>query len=87
MGYDRRRALWEVSSRDYPKSLFSTLPKEASEEQIELPEMKLSEHVIYDYATTSLSIKAHPVSFVRGKLQQLHVLSASHLINIEHEEL
>jgi error-prone DNA polymerase len=46
--------------------------------------MKLSEHVIYDYATTSLSIKAHPVSFVRGKLQQLHVLSASHLINIEH---
>jgi error-prone DNA polymerase len=37
--------------------------------------MTQSEHVIQDYATTSFSVKAHPVSFVREKLIQLHVTS------------
>ena len=43
--------------------------------------MSLSEHVIQDYASTSLSIKAHPVSFIRDELKQLNVLSASDLGN------
>ena len=37
------------------------------------------EHVVHDYAATSLSLKAHPVSFVREKLQQLHILSTKEL--------
>ncbi|HYG41269.1 MAG TPA: error-prone DNA polymerase [Cytophagales bacterium] len=84
MGYDRRRALWEVSSKDLPGSIFSTPSKDAAEEQIELPEMKLSEHVVYDYATTSLSVKAHPVSFVREKLHHFNVLAASQLPEVNH---
>ena len=39
--------------------------------------MRLSEHVIHDYASTSLSLKAHPVSFVRENLRALRVLSAA----------
>jgi error-prone DNA polymerase len=31
--------------------------------------------VIQDYASTSLSVKAHPVSFIREKLSRLHVIS------------
>ena len=46
------------------------------EKKVSLPEMMLSEHVVHDYAATSLSLKAHPVSFVREKLQ-----SASYYIN------
>jgi error-prone DNA polymerase len=38
-----------------------------------LPRMTASEHVVHDYAATSLSLKAHPVSFVREKLSLLHV--------------
>ncbi|MFI5407463.1 MAG: OB-fold nucleic acid binding domain-containing protein, partial [Nitrososphaerales archaeon] len=36
-------------------------------------------HVVKDYATTSLSLKAHPVSFVRQKLELLNILPNSQL--------
>ncbi len=79
---DRRKALWEVSSRHQRQSLFQTdASKENQEENISLPEMTLSEHVIHDYASTSLSIKAHPVSFVREQLDKLHIRSATSLAN------
>jgi error-prone DNA polymerase len=83
IGLDRRTALWEVSTKDHqPKALFSEQPfKERSEEKVILPEMTLSEHVVHDYAATSLSLKAHPVSFVREQLTKLHVRSASSLEN------
>ena len=80
IGKDRRRALWEVSTQDKTTALFS--PKELrhhEEDNIALPAMKLSEHVIHDYATTSLSLKAHPVSFIRSQLEQLRVHSAAGL--------
>ncbi len=81
MGLDRRKALWEVSAlHDRPIGIFTGQPSEsAAETQVQLPEMTISEHVVHDYSTTSLSLKAHPVSFVREKLQLLHILSAKEL--------
>jgi error-prone DNA polymerase len=80
IGFDRRKALWEVSAKDYPVALFSGHPaKNISDEKISLPEMSLSEHVVYDYATTSLSLKAHPVSFTRPQLDQLRILRIEQL--------
>ncbi|NGF55386.1 DNA polymerase III subunit alpha [Parapedobacter sp. SGR-10] len=75
MGLDRRRALWEVAAlQDRPIGLFEGQPSESTKEgQIELPLMTPSEHVVQDYASTSLSVKAHPVSFFREKLDLLHV--------------
>ena len=78
--HDRREALWEVSTKDYPRALFSGQAyNNNSDEEITLPEMTLSEHVVHDYATTSLSLKAHPVSFIREQLDRLHIRSASSL--------
>ena len=78
IGLDRRQALWEVSAKDHQaKSLFSAQPYR--DQKIDLPEMTLPEHVIHDYAATTLSLKAHPVSFIREQLSSLHVLSASAL--------
>src|SRR5690606_26503173 len=70
-GLDRRRALWEISALvDRPVALFQGQPSVITEEgQIQLPLMTAGEHVIHDYASTSLSIKAHPVSFLREKLE------------------
>jgi error-prone DNA polymerase len=80
IGQDRRKALWEVSTKDKPPALFPIRQyKDAADEKISLPEMTLSEHVVHDYATTSLSLKAHAVSFVREQLDQLRVLSTSAL--------
>jgi error-prone DNA polymerase len=71
LDHDRREALWEVSTKDHPKALFKG--EISPEGQITLPKMTLSEHVVQDYATTSLSLKAHPVSFVRAELDRFNV--------------
>jgi error-prone DNA polymerase len=74
IGLDRREALWEVSTKDRPQVIFSgQQAADAKGENIALPVMSASEHVVHDYAATSLSLKAHPVSFIREKLNLLHI--------------
>ena len=83
IGLDRRQALWEVSIRDRNIALFNGQPSEdPKEEKARLPIMTMSEHVVHDYAATSLSLKAHPVSFIREKLDQLHILSTKELTHV-----
>ncbi len=80
IGLDRRKALWEVTSRDKVRTIFSEqYVLENKNENIVLPAMPLSEHVIHDYAATTLSLKAHPVSFVRDDLTRLHITATSDL--------
>ena len=80
IGLDRREALWEVSTKDTPQALFAgQVAEEAKGENITLPKMALSEQVVRDYAATSFSLKGHPVSFVREKLQQLQVIKIKEL--------
>jgi error-prone DNA polymerase len=77
---DRRQALWEVSTKDRPNALFEgQQAPDAVMENIQLPLMSASEQVVQDYASTSLSLKAHPVSFIRDKLDQLHILCSADL--------
>lgn len=84
IGLDRRKALWEVSAlQDMPVEIFKGQPSESVlEAQVELPLMSQGEHVVQDYATVGLSLKAHPVSFVRSQLEMLRILS-THAINNE----
>ena len=83
LGLDRREALWEITSlRDNPTGIFQGQPSESLfESEVALPPLSLSEHVLQDYGTTSLSIKAHPVSFLREKFQLLKVIPNNELIN------
>ena len=73
LGLDRRDALWAVrglnragDKDDLP--LFSAAPTAEREPDAALPPMPLGEHVVEDYRHLSLSLKAHPVSFVRDTL-------------------
>ncbi|MET1054260.1 MAG: error-prone DNA polymerase [Pedobacter sp.] len=81
IGMDRRKALWEVSAlQDMPEQLFKGQPSESVlENQVELPLMSKGEHVVQDYATIGLSLKAHPVSFVRSQLEMLRILSCKQI--------
>ncbi|WP_118975758.1 error-prone DNA polymerase [Taibaiella koreensis] len=81
IGLDRRAALWEVSSlKDRPQGIFAGQPSESAfEPDITLPAMPLSEHVLQDYSSMALSLKAHPVSFVRRQLYQQRILSTKEL--------
>ena len=85
LGLDRRQALWEVSALgDRPVALFEGQPSESAKEvQTRLPLMGLAEHVRQDYVSTSLSLKAHPLSLIRGKLSLLQVLSTREIRDVK----
>ncbi len=84
IGLDRRQALWEVSTKDRPVNMFAgQAAADAAVENISLPIMSASEHVVRDYAATSLSLKAHPVSFVREKLNQLSITPTNQLATLK----
>ena len=89
MGMDRRQALWEVSAlSDRPVEAFEGQPSESEyEPQVQLPLMRTSEHVIQDYATTGLSIKEHPISFVREKLSLFNIKTTQQLSQCEDGQL
>lgn len=82
MGLDRRQALWEVSTQERPMPV---LPDKQVEEKISLPGMSLAEHVVQDYASVSLSLKAHPVSFAREQLDMSGITSASKLADLKND--
>jgi error-prone DNA polymerase len=80
IGLERREALWQVAAKDTSVAMFEgQMPADAVNENVSLPKMSISEHVVLDYAATSLSLKAHPVSFVRERLRQSNILSAKDL--------
>ena len=84
IGLDRREALWEVSTKDRPVVLFKGQSSpDATNENVSLPVMTMPEHVVQDYASLSLSVKAHPVSFLREKLKQLHIVSTADLCHLK----
>ena len=81
LGLDRRQALWEVSAlTDRPVGMYAGQSAASEAEQdIALPEMSVSEHVVHDYGATALSLKAHPVSFVRQQLKSYQALTTKEL--------
>lgn len=75
MGLDRRQALWAVRALDTASArdnlpLFERAGHEDLQQEpaMDLPEMPPGEQVIEDYRSLTLSLKAHPVSFLRGEL-------------------
>jgi error-prone DNA polymerase len=78
IGLDRRQALWQVSAKDTPLAMFKgQVAPDQQDEQNNLPVMTAGEHVVHDYASTSLSLKAHPVSFVRDALNKYGIFSTA----------
>jgi error-prone DNA polymerase len=49
------------------------------EDRVPLPLMTLGEHVVQDYISTGLSLKAHPVQLIRSQLSRLRNLKVSDL--------
>ena len=88
MGLDRRQALWQVRAikAEKPLPLFAHAEASGQGEDpgVTLPQMPLSEHVVVDYQTTGLSLKAHPLSFMRGACQARGILSTADLAERRH---
>ena len=79
LGLDRREALWSVRRLpdDIPLPLFSaTAAREQPDEAAQpLPKMPLPEQVVADYQTIRLSLKGHPMEFLRPKFAEEGVVA------------
>ena len=71
MGLDRRGALWaargEAQGAALPLFAAADIAEQGVEGKTHLPRMPDSEHVIQDYQTTRLSLKEHPLAFLRER--------------------
>ena len=89
IGLDRREALWAVRALD-GKSAAEKLPLfdrpairlRDNEPETKLPTMPQGEHVIHDYRSLGLSLKAHPVSFLRQRLDRCGVTPNARLTSV-----
>ena len=85
IGLDRRAALWAVRRLpdDVPLPLFqAAVAREQPDENTRpLPEMPLPEQVVADYQTVRLSLKGHPMEFLRGMFARERVVACK---NVNH---
>ncbi|HEY4312467.1 MAG TPA: error-prone DNA polymerase [Pirellulales bacterium] len=85
---DRRTGLWQAlaageQARALP--LFDPLPEAAEQESAALlPALTTYEEVLADYQTAGLSLRAHPMSFLRATLTPLGVIRANELSAARH---
>jgi error-prone DNA polymerase len=78
LGLDRREALWQVRRLpdDVPLPLFeAAVAREQPDENLKpLPLMPQSEQVVADYQTIRLSLKGHPMEFLREMFSRERVI-------------
>jgi error-prone DNA polymerase len=91
LGLDRRQALWAVRGLDRVGDqddlpLFASRPKSETEPDARLPPMPLGAHVVEDYRRLSLSLKAHPASFMRARLSARGILCSGALRSVKNGE-
>ena len=87
MGLDRRAALWDSRALRQAPDLPLFAHAEARDEGVEghpaqLPAMPLAEHVVNDYQTIRLSLKAHPMTFLREHYAAQKFITADQLSSI-----
>jgi error-prone DNA polymerase len=78
LGFDRREGAWEARrtpSDELPLFAAANARELGAEANAMLPVMPLSEHVAADYQMTRLSLKGHPMQFLRGMFASEGVLS------------
>jgi error-prone DNA polymerase len=88
LGLDRREALWAVKGLPdaAPLPLFAAKGKGGDTRAMALlPQMPLGEHVVRDYASLGLSLKPHPLAFLRADLAREGYLKAADLARLPAE--
>ncbi|MEZ6011594.1 MAG: error-prone DNA polymerase [Hyphomonas sp.] len=70
MGLSRREALWKVrgdpAGRTLPLFAAADAAEQGHDADVTLPEIPPSEHVLQDYQTARVSLKGHPMQFLRS---------------------
>ena len=81
MGLDRRQALWAIRGLgEKPLPLLAAL--ETRETPVHLKALTAGREVVEDYRATQLSLRPHPLSFLRGELKRRGIVPCADLATI-----
>ncbi|WP_137788295.1 error-prone DNA polymerase [Sphingomonas sp. 3P27F8] len=81
MGLDRRQALWAIRGLgEKPLPLLAAL--ETRETPVHLKALTAGREVVEDYRATQLSLRPHPLSFLRGELKRRGIVPCADLPHI-----
>lgn len=87
IGLDRRQALWVIRAlADAPLPLFAATGDAAGPEIMEAPvplaRMRPGREVVEDYGSTGLSLRCHPLAFLRDELRRRGMVTCAELAGI-----
>lgn len=85
LGLQRRDALWAIKAlRDEPLALWTAAAEretrqvsEVQEPEVSLPAMRTGHEVVEDYSHTGLTLRQHPVSFLREDLRRKRIVTCA----------
>jgi DNA polymerase III alpha subunit len=80
------RGLDRVGDHDNLPLFAASRPPREAEPDARLPPMPLGAHVVEDYRRLSLSLKAHPTSFMRARLAARGILRSDALASVRNGE-
>jgi error-prone DNA polymerase len=86
LGYDRRQALWQVrglGEKQLP--LFAAVDAREAEREppVKLRPMTAGREVVEDYHSTQLTLRAHPLTFLRPELARRGIVRCSDLEHVK----
>jgi error-prone DNA polymerase len=82
LGFDRREGAWEarrMPADELPLFAAARARELAEEAPVNLPAMGLGEHVVADYQTVRLSLKAHPLAILRDRFAAQGIASCAQI--------
>jgi error-prone DNA polymerase len=80
LGLDRRQALWRVRGLgEAPLPLFAAIEAQAAEPGVTLTPLTDGREVVEDYRAVQLSLRRHPLAFLRPELDRLGLVPAGAL--------
>jgi error-prone DNA polymerase len=84
LGLDRRQALWRLRGLGgAPLPLFAAAEARAEEPEVTLAPMTEGREVVEDYRAVQLSLRAHPLAFLRPALDRRGIIPAARLISLK----
>jgi error-prone DNA polymerase len=83
LGLDRRQALWRVRGLgETPLPLFARADAQENEPEAALTPMTEGREVVEDYRSVRLSLRAHPLAFLRPELARRGIVRCSDLARL-----
>ena len=80
---DRQAGLWKALPERGPATVFD--PFDPGEGPAELPPRSPMEEVLADYHAAGLTLRQHPISFLRAALDALKVIPADRLAGLDND--